>query len=472
MSCTTLLVGKKASYDGSTLIARNEDSCAGQFDAKKCTVIHPNQQVRHYKSVISKVEIELPDNPMRYTAMPDATGKKGIWAASGVNEENIAMTATETLTSNPRVLGADPLVENGIGEEDIVTITLPYIHSAREGVQRLGMLHETYGTYEMNGIAFSDVNEIWWFETIGGHHWMARKVPDDCYVVMPNQLGMDCFDFEDAFGKQENYMCCSDLKEFVENNHLNLSMNNNFNPREVFGSHSDSDHIYNTPRAWYMLQYFNPIQAKNFLPESDVLPWCMVPEKKITIEDVKYILSSHYQGSPYDPYRTHGKLDSRNCYRSIGINRNNFLSCIQLRPYVAKEIQAIEWICFASNVFNAFIPLYANVNEIPEFYATCTEKVSTDSLYWTSRLIAALADANFNECIPFIERYQETIPSHGYRILSRYDRAYNETKDLNQLEIANKEMETIVKEHALSLLHQVLLIRSNNMANRFSRSDG
>ncbi len=46
----------------------------------------------------------------------------------------------------------------------------------------------------MNGIAFQDVNEIWWLETIGGHHWMARRVPDDSYVVMPNQLGIDAFE--------------------------------------------------------------------------------------------------------------------------------------------------------------------------------------------------------------------------------------------------------------------------------------
>ena len=56
---------------------------------------------------------------------------------------------------------------------------------------RLGKLLEEYGTYEMNGIAFQDVDEIWWLETIGGHHWMARRVPDDSYVVMPNQLGID-----------------------------------------------------------------------------------------------------------------------------------------------------------------------------------------------------------------------------------------------------------------------------------------
>ena len=136
--------------------------------------------------MISHVKVELPENPMRYTAVPNALEGEGIWAASGVNEAGVGMTATETITSNPRVLGADPLVvcqpaeegkeeaPGGIGEEDIVCLVLPYIRSAREGVKRLGSLLEQYGTYEMNGIAFQDPDEIWWLETIGGHHWMAR----------------------------------------------------------------------------------------------------------------------------------------------------------------------------------------------------------------------------------------------------------------------------------------------------------
>lgn len=153
------------------------------------------------------------------------------------------MTATETITSNPRVLGADPLVEydeanhipGGIGEEDIVYIVLPYIHSAREGVERLGSLLEKYGTYEMNGIAFQDHDEIWWLETIGGHHWIAKKVPDDHYVAMPNQFGIDNFDLEDALTSKKNHMCSSDMKEFIEKYHLNLSLNSKFNARDTFG---------------------------------------------------------------------------------------------------------------------------------------------------------------------------------------------------------------------------------------------
>ena len=349
MPCTTILVGKKASYDGSTMIARNDDSGSGRFTPKKFAVIGPQQQPKVYESVLSHVKVELPDNPLRYTAVPNAVEGEGIWAASGVNAANVAMTATETITSNPRVLGADPLVvyqpakdgkpevPGGIGEEDIVCLVLPYIRSAREGVARLGSLLEQYGTYEMNGIAFQDQDEIWWLETIGGHHWIARKVPDDSYVVMPNQLGIDRFDLEDARTEQRSHMCSADLEEFIEKYHLDLSIEGDLNPRDAFGSHDDADHVYNTPRAWVVERYFNPRTVRwdgpdaDYTPVSDDLPWCMVPEKKITVEDVKYVLSSHFQGTPYDPYGAYGDRSMRGAYRSIGINRNDSLELLRAR---------------------------------------------------------------------------------------------------------------------------------------------
>ena len=79
MPCTTILVGKDATYDGSTMMARNEDSGPDGFAPKKFVVVHPGEQPRRYQSVISKVVIDLPENPMRYTAMPNALPDRGIW---------------------------------------------------------------------------------------------------------------------------------------------------------------------------------------------------------------------------------------------------------------------------------------------------------------------------------------------------------------------------------------------------------
>lgn len=418
MACTTLLVGKEASFDGSTIISRSEDSPSGIFTAKRFIVVKPEDQPRKYESILSGCKVDLPDNPMRYTALPNSDTFEGDWAASGVNEKNISMSATETITTNPRVQGADPLIQSptkdekfgGLGEEDFVTLVLPYINSAREGVERLGKLLEEHGTYESNGIAFQDVDEIWWLETIGGHHWMARRVPDDAYVVMPNQLGIDYFDFDDAYGEQKEFMCSKDLKEWSEKHHLFLDQEDYVNPRLAYGSHDHSDHTYNTPRAWIMLRYFNPntliwdgVDA-DFTPESDDLPWAMVPERKITVEDMKTILSSHYEGTPYDCYAKHGDPNYRGMYRPLGISRDNVTHFTQIRPYAPEEIRAIQWLSFGSNAFNAAVAFYANVETTPSYVADQVVKATSENFYWANRIIAALCDAHFNKTAIFIEK--------------------------------------------------------------------
>ena len=481
MACTTILVGKNASYDGSTMIARNDDSGSGHFMPKKFVVVHPEDHPAVYHSVISHVEIPLPGNPLRMTAMPNAIEGKGIWAAAGVNAANVGMTATETITSNPRVLGADPLVPGGIGEEDLVMLVLPYIRSAREGVQRLGQLLETYGTYEMNGIAFQDVDEIWWLETIGGHHWMSRRVPDDVYVVMPNQLGIDAFDLEDAFGEQKEFLCSADLRQFLAENHLDLSTDGVLNPRDAFGSHDDADHVYNTPRAWYMLRTLNPNTFvwdgpdADYTPRSDDLPWCMNPEKKLTPEDVKYVLSSHYQGTPYDPYASYGDKSQRGMYRSIGINRNDFMALIQMRPDVPAEQSAIEWVAYSSNAFNTMVPFYANVETTPAYLSCTTGEVSTDSFYWVSRMIAAMTDASYARSLIHAERYELAVLSASRALVKEYDAKLSAEPDAARRaalrEEANEAIAKMLKAKASDTLDKVLFELSSGMKNAFARSD-
>ena len=489
MSCTTILVGKNASNDASTMIARTDD---GHFDVKKMIVVEPKKQPRKYKSVLSHVEIELPDNPMRYTACPSVDPKKGIWAATGINEANVGMTATETITSNPRVLAADPLVElqeakgrkkevpGGIGEEDIVVLVLPYIHSAREGVERLGSLLEQYGTYEMNGIAFNDENEVWWLETIGGHHWVARRVPDNRVVINPNQFGMDDFDFDDAFGAKEEHLCSADLREFIKENHLDCNNNDKnefyWNLRDIFGSRTDMDHIYNTPRAWFMARYLLSREHKwdgenaDFTPESDELPWSMIPDRKVTAEDVKYMLSSHYQGTPYNPYTGHD-TGKRGMYRSIGINRTGVTSICQIRSDVPDPLKGVEWICFGSTTFSTMLPVYTNVSRLPGYLSNVTLDTSTENFYWASRLIDALADHDYAACIQQIERYHKAVTTKGRQIIREYDRKMIESGSFDLMEEANRKLCEIAKEQTTDTLNKVLLESSKSMKNGFNRAD-
>ena len=426
MPCTTVLAGKLATNDRSTMIARTDD---GHFDEKKLIVVEPDQQPKIYKSVESHVEITLPENPMRYTSCPSVDPKHGIWAATGINAANVGMTATETTTSNPRVLAADPMVElreakdgeeercGGIGEVDIVVLVLPYIRSAREGVLRLGALLEQYGTYESNGIAFNDENEAWWLETIGGHHWIAKKIPEDRVIINPNQFGMDSFDLEDAFGARESHLCSADLREFISENHLDLNQDGKFNPRDVFGSHRDMDHIYNTPRAWFMGR-------------------CLAPHT----------------------------------YRWDGENAD-FTPICQIRSDVPDEIKGIEWVCFGSTTFSAWLPVYTNVPQMPDYLSNVTLDAETDNLYWVSRFVGALADKCYGSCIQNVWGYQDAVNIRGRQIVLKYDRLMRESGDFTLAAQANDELCAMAKEESTQILNKVLRTASEQMKNGFSFAD-
>lgn len=516
MGCTTILVGKKASADGSTIMARTDDSGHGSFEAKRFEVIAPEDLPKTYRSVLSHVEIPLPETGLRYTRFPDVDTHKGLWAGAGINSARVSMTATETLTSNERVLGADPLVElreaqgeegqdgfvpeqpGGIGEEDMVVLVLPYIKTAREGVLRLGELLQQYGTYEMNGIGFADNDDVWWLETVGGHHWLARRLPEECYAVIANQFSLDDFDFDDALGEGRDYLCSPDLREFVADNHLDTAQTDGqpaqrFNPRLAFGSRSDSDHTYNTPRVWALQRFLNPTDVSRFgfhgdsRPDSDELDWCLIPERLITMEDVKYTQSYHYQGTPFNPYARAeqariGGADQRGMYRPIGINRTNFVAALQIRPEKPATTTGLNWIAYGAMPFNALVPFYANVRHTPEYLEATTQRVTTEHHYWANRIIAALVDAHYHQTIPHVERYQQKVVAAALQIVARTDRAVAElgedaanniedSRVYELLEAANAEIADLLKRETDDLLDKVLFDASLNMHNSFSRDD-
>lgn len=205
----------------------------------------------------------------------------------GVNEKNVAMSATETTYSNTRFLGADPLVKHGIDEDSMIMITVPFINSARQGVERLGELIEKYGTGQSNGISFADKNDIWYMETAGGHHWVAKRIPDDCYAVVPNQISIQDINFDD----HKNYMYSPGLREFVKKNRLNPNPKT-FNFRNIAGTHVLMDTKYNTSRAWYGQRLFSHDFKQK--PTSQDIPFVRRPYRKLSIEDAEYFLASHY----------------------------------------------------------------------------------------------------------------------------------------------------------------------------------
>ena len=461
-SCTTILVGKKASIDGSTIISRNDDGHEA-LDPERFVVVNPEDQPRNYQSVISKVQIKLPDNPLRYTSIPNSILTNGIWPAAGINSENIAMSATETITTNSRVLGIDPYVDGGIGEEDLVTLVLPYIHSAKEGVERLGALLEEFGTYEPNGIAFSDNNEIWWLETIGGHHWAAKRIPDDAYVVAPNRMNIDDFDFN-----ADDTLSSADLEDLIATYHLNPDFDR-VNLRHIFGSASIKDTVYNNPRAWFGQKYFNP-EVEHDPMEQD-LPFICHANRKISIEDVKFVLSSHFENTKYDVYGNGSEAD-KTLFRPIGINRNHDVHILQIRNDVPQEIAGIHWMAFGANTFNTVVPFYANVNDTPAVYKDADGEFNMNHMYWLSCTTALLGDTDYDLYVDLRNTFALEAMGAYRKIQNDTDAAIADQSDVTAyLQAANEKLANESFKRQTKLLGDMVIMGSEHMKLRYNLND-
>lgn len=392
-ACTTVLVGKNATIDGSTMAARNDDTF-GPLNPKRLVVYpayhnHPNQ----VKAYLNKCVVERPADGYSYQGTPNVDYKnEGIFDESGFNSQNVGMSATESVYANERVLSFDPLnTASGINEDLIVATTLPFINSAREGVSYLGSLIKKYGSAEGNGVIFSDKNDIWYMEIVTGHHWVAQRIPDDAYAVTGNRVAIQQVDFSDP----DNFMWSESIQEFVERHHLNPDKHG-WNFRHIFGTTNFFDQHYNTPRQWYGHKILNPTVEMD--PLDFDLPFIMRSDRKLTLEDVEQVLSSHYQGTPYDPLGK-GTEEEKHLFRPISLNRTQNSHVLQVRNDLPKAASTIMWMCFGVPTFTPYVPFFGQAQDMDESYRETPMKLNMDlkSAYWMYRALSMIVEAHHAE---------------------------------------------------------------------------
>lgn len=402
-ACTTILVGKKASIDGSTMIARNDDTFSPITPQK--FIIEPAAKAeknRKIKSWLNKFEMDLPEDAQRVPAVPNVDFKKlGYYDESGINQKNVAMSCTESTYGNERTLAFDPLVVDGIDEDCMQTVVLPYIDSARDGVQYLGKLIAKYGSPAGNSVLFSDKDEIWYMEISTGHHWVAQRIPDDAYAIAANRVSIEQVDFYDA----DSFMFSEGIQEFVEQNHLNPD-HEGWNFRHIFGTYTEQDRHYNTNRVWYGQKILNPDIEQN--PEDPDLPFIRHANKKIAKEDIEFILGSHYQDTVYDPFGK-GTEEEKHRFRPIGLNRTQNAHILQIRSDVPDEMAGIMWICIGGPTFTPFIPFFSNMNDTdPSFNNTSLTYNQADA-WWFYKSLSALVESHYSQFVQLDIKYLEEL---------------------------------------------------------------
>lgn len=390
--CTTIIIGQEQTADGSMIVARSEDWDA--MEAKNYEIFEGTDNgPREFVAKDSPFRCELPEKALGYSAL-SPYNLHGHWGSAGFNTAGVGMSATESIFSNDEVLKHDPLVENGVAENSVFNITLPYVHTAREGVERLGMLIEKYGIAEGFGIGFVDSKEIWYLETACGHRWLACRMPKDQYFVTGNQSRFRTYDPND----KENYLASADLIEFAEKHGLYNPAQGDFDFHEVYARDIKLDTTYNYPRVWGLQQLFSP-EIKNDVTKN-TFPVFAKAAHKVTLTELRTAFRFHYDNTEHDPYLNSNPKEP---YRPVSIFRTTQTHLLQVRPELPQAIGCVNYVAMGMADLGVFLPLYQGITSYPEAYTKGNGESSDDSAYWKFRKIMVLGMTNYNKYAPIIK---------------------------------------------------------------------
>ena len=390
--CTTIIVGQEQTADGSMIVARSEDWDA--MEAKNYEIFEDTDNgPREFVAKDSPFRCELPEKALGYSAL-SPYNLHGHWGSAGFNTAGVGMSATESIFSNDEVLKHDPLVENGVAENSVFNITLPYIRTAREGVERLGMLIEKYGIAEGFGIGFVDSKEIWYLETACGHRWLACRMPKDQYFVTGNQSRFRTYDPND----KENYLASADLIEFAEKHGLYNPAQGTFDFQEAYARDINLDTTYNYPRVWGLQQLFSP-EIKNDVTKN-TFPVFAKAAHKVTLTELRTAFRFHYDNTEHDPYLNSNPKEP---YRPVSIFRTTQTHLLQVRPELPQAIGCVNYVAMGMADLGVFLPLYQGITSYPEAYTKGNGESSDDSAYWKFRKIMVLGMTNYNKYAPIIK---------------------------------------------------------------------
>ncbi|MFA7115945.1 MAG: C69 family dipeptidase [Bacteroidales bacterium] len=383
--CTSLLVGRKMTNDGSMIVARSEDWDI--LEAKNLEVFKDTENgSTEFVAKDSPFKCELPKKAYGYTALAPYN-LHGHWGSAGFNSVGVGMSSTESIFSSDKVLAVDPMPENGVAENSVYNITLPYIKTAKEGALRLGSLIEKYGVAEGFGVGFIDNEEIWYLETACGHRWLACRIPENVYFITGNQSRFRDYDPKDT----HNYLASKDLLEFAKKNNL-------YNPKDKFDFHTaysrdvELDTTYNYPRVWGIQNMLSP-EIKNDVTKN-TFPVYAKADHKISIDDMRRVFRFHYNDTEHDPYLHN---NPKEVYRPISIFRTLQTHILKVRPELPKAIGEVNYVAFGMADLGVFIPFYQGLTSFIESYTKGTNKFSTDSAYWKLRKVQTLGMVNYNK---------------------------------------------------------------------------
>lgn len=424
LACSNLIVGKKASVDGSVMVSYNADDY-GMF-GHLCHYpagTHPKgtmRQIYDWDSGVYHGEIE--EAPVTYNVI------------GNINEFQLSIGET-TYGGREEMVDSTGILDYG----SLIYVTLQRAKTAREAISVMTSLVEKYG-YNSEGETFSicDPNEAWIMEMQGtgagskGVVWVAMRIPDDAICAHANQSRIGKFNMKD----KKNVLYSKNVISYARKMGWFNGKDSEFSWKNTYAFPDFSGRRFCDARVWSFFNHYAD-DFDRYLPwalgkdkDAEDMPLWIVPNRKLSVADVENGMRDHYEGTalaldttsigggiyemPYRPTPLTFTVDGKQYFneRPISTQQTAFTFVSQLRSWLPREIGGVLW--FGNDDANmvAYTPVYCGNTVQPACYNTKGADAvtfSSDNAFWLCNMVSNMVYPRYSQLFPELKAVRDSL---------------------------------------------------------------
>jgi len=419
LACTSLLVSKGASSDGSTLITYSADSheLYGDLTHTPARRNAPGAMRDIIEWDTGKFLGRIPDAPVTYSVV------------GNMNEHQLSVSES-TFTGRKELEAPAGIIDYG----SLMQLALERAKTAREAIQVMTSLVAEHG-YASTGESFSiaDPKEAWILEMIGkgegqkGAVWVARKLPEGYLSAHANQSRIRQFPLNepDSTLYSKDVISFAREKGWFKGADKDFSFADTYHPLDFEGTR------FAEGRVWSIFRRAAPslglgVEYANGSAPQKRLPLWVKPDKKLAVQDVMGLMRDHFEGTPLDmtkdvgagpyavPYRWRPmtwSVDGKNYLheRAISTQQTGFSFVAQMRSWMPAPVGGVLWFGVDDTFTTVYTPMYAGIRRAPQHFAqgvASRGQFSWDSSFWVFNWVSNQAYARWSDMIVDVQRAQ------------------------------------------------------------------
>lgn len=436
LECTTITVGKKASADGSVMTSHSDDS----HRTRTNIYVTPSQEFEKgdkqqlYKREWAKRQI--PGQMQRYDNIPIGEIDQVEHTFQFLNSAYPCMNEAQLAIGESTFGGREELKSDSglIDCQRLCMLLLQRCSSAREAIITAGNLLKKHGWIDAGEcLTIADKDEVWHLEILGpgkgkkGAVWAAQRVPDDHIAVNANASTIREINLKD-----KDYFMAS------ENVYSLAKENGWWDGKETFRfayayAPQTRTMLACRRREWRVFDLVAP--SLHLDPNAENYPFSVKPDTLITIEKMMSIFKDYYEGTPFDMRKTLTVTDKdgkttisplanpfmkydelllhkinggwhERGERTIAVHFTVYATILQCRNWLPDEIGALCWFALDNVASSIYVPIYANVSDLPSTYKTDGRVTgfSKDAAWWAFNRVGTIAAKRWGDMHPVVDK--------------------------------------------------------------------